>query len=612
MERRSFIALAGTGLLGTGLLPNFSMGIESSKSNLRWVKNPDTNLFGQVICGGDPFVRDAASGVLNANCFLVNQGKRYQEISLKPGQEKIRGEQIKASLSHRLRKTSFGQGEDLLEATLTVRNLSNTIINLDVSFYTGAQSSDQFDLQQVYIPISAAGLFKDDRHASIGSLEFFTDCDHKIGSGSFECNYLEPMAANPSKRKTKALLLAPVVDSYYPEKQWRVSLFTDAEFPCEFNYKLDGRNNPLWTAGRQIVLNPSEEKTLKCFLLIHQGDSAVSWNVFQQFGYKDSSHVPHWLRKVKVHYYDFLSSANGEKGHRGDGYESDMQYFKEYHVGMATQHGYYPSIGDFIQPTRQKWLAMQGDKQGAVEMSISKMKARIEATRKVGTHPAVYMHTLCFDDASPSFGKLKDSILVNAQGQPIKYPWTNSDTAGQNWFMSFASKEWRDHLLKQAEYIMEILNPDAITLDETFLCLGYDEHPDRKGPLSAHSIPFMKELRELIHSYGKDKALLTSDCSMASMVFWADGEAGDHSYPNLLGNPLYRKEPIRYLAPLGKKPWIPCSWHFIQMWDAQMDLARKSGTGVGVANGYIEFNGLKNLPEPIASKIKKDIQSIDK
>jgi hypothetical protein len=122
----------------------------------------------------------------------------------------------------------------------------------------------------------------------------------------------------------------------------------------------------------------------------------------------------------------------------------------------------------------------------------------------------------------------------------------------------------------------------------------------------------MKELRELIHSYGKDKALLTSDCSMASMVFWADGEAGDHSYPNLLGNPLYRKEPIRYLAPLGKKPWIPCSWHFIQMWDAQMDLARKSGTGVGVANGYIEFNGLKNLPEPIASKIKKDIQSIDK
>jgi hypothetical protein len=46
------------------------------------------------------------------------------------------------------------------------------------------------------------------------------------------------------------------------------------------------------------------------------------------------------------------------------------------------------------------------------------------------------------------------------------------------------------------------------------------------------------------------------------------------------------------------------------MWEAQMDLARKSGTGVGVANGYIEFNGLKNLPVDIAGKIKKDIQSL--
>jgi hypothetical protein len=46
------------------------------------------------------------------------------------------------------------------------------------------------------------------------------------------------------------------------------------------------------------------------------------------------------------------------------------------------------------------------------------------------------------------------------------------------------------------------------------------------------------------------------------------------------------------------------------MWEPQMDLARKSGTGVGVANGYIEFNGLQNLPSTIAGKIKNDIQSL--
>ena len=610
MERRNFIAMAGTGILGTSLLPNSVFGISSSKPKIRWAKNGENKLFSQVICEEEPFVRNSASTVLDATCSLVDQGKSYLEIKLKPGNESIKGEQIEARLTHQLHKTPFGQGEDLLEATLAVRNPGNAVKHVDISFVTGAQSSDQYDNLQIYIPISAAGLFKDDRHASIGSLDFFTDCNHKVGRESFECNYLEPMAANPSKRKTKALLLAPVVDTYYPQTTWRVSMFTEAEYPCEFKSTPDNQNNPQWSAGRQITLNPGEEKTVRCFLLIHQGDTSVAWNTFQAFGYKDSAKVPDWLRKVKVHYYDFLSSANGEQGHRGDGYESDLQYFKEYHVGMATQHGYYPSIGDFIQPSRKKWLAMQGDKHGAAEMSIDKMKARIEATRKVGTHPAVYMHTLCFDDASPLFSKLKDSILVNTDGQPIKYPWSNSDTAGQNWFMSFAAKDWRDHLLKQTEYIMEILNPDAIVFDETFLCLGYDEHPDRKGPLSAHSIPFMKEMRELIHSFGKDKALLTSDCSMASMVMWADGEAGDHSYPNLLGNPLYRKEPIRYQAPLGKKPWIPCSWHFIQMWEPQMDLARKSGTGVGVANGYIEFNGLKNLPSTIAGKIKNDIQSL--
>jgi hypothetical protein len=41
-----------------------------------------------------------------------------------------------------------------------------------------------------------------------------------------------------------------------------------------------------------------------------------------------------------------------------------------------------------------------------------------------------------------------------------------------------------------------------------------------------------------------------------------------------------------------------------------MDLARKIKTGVGVANGYIEFNGLRNLPENVATKIKQDIHSL--
>ena len=32
---------------------------------------------------------------------------------------------------------------------------------------------------------------------------------------------------------------------------------------------------------------------------------------------------------------------------------------------------------------------------------------------------------------------------------------------------------------------------------------------------------------------------------MSPFVLWADGEVGDHAYPNLLGHQLYTQEPVR-------------------------------------------------------------------
>jgi hypothetical protein len=610
MKRRNFLEIAGAGMVGSALTPGHVIGSSLAGQAIKWVKTFDSNLFGQVICEGQNLVRSTGGSVLDACCVMADDPMQKSVLNLRLGAEASEQFGLKANLRHQLLKSGMIQGEDLLEATLVVRNTSSSPKEIDVKFISSAHASDQFVSQKLYVPISAAGLFKDDRHASIGSLDFLTDCDNEVGKDSFACHYLEPMASNPSVRKTRALLLAPVIDSYYPGTPWRVAMFTESCLACEFRQSTSEQNIPTWSTQQRISLKAGEERVLRCFLQLHREDSGVAWKAFHRYGHHELAEVPEWLREVKVHYYDFLSSAHGKDGHRGDGYEADLKYFKQFQVGMATQHGYYPSIGDFLQPDRASWKAMQGDKNGSVEMSIAKMKERIAATRAVGTHPAVYMHTLCFDDASPLFGKLKDSIMVNEQGKQIPYPWSNVDTAGSNWFMSFASKDWRDHLLKQTAYIMEILNPDAIVLDETFLCLGYDEHPDRKGPLSNHSIGVIKDMRSLIHSYGKEKALLTSDCSMAGMVLWADGEAGDHSYPNLLGNPLYRKMPIRFQAPLCSKPWIPCSWHFIQMWEPQMDLARKIKTGVGVANGYIEFNGLRNLPENVATKIKQDIHSL--
>ena len=97
---------------------------------------------------------------------------------------------------------------------------------------------------------------------------------------------------------------------------------------------------------------------------------------------------------------------------------------------------------------------------------------------------------------------------------------------------------------------------------------------------------------------------------MSPFVLWADGECGDHAYPGLLGDPLYAREPVRYLAALGNKPWRPCAWDFQNMWDNQLSLARQVGSGVGVSNGWIEYSGLTRLPDSVKSKIIADIQSL--
>jgi hypothetical protein len=350
--------------------------------------------------------------------------------------------------------------------------------------------------------------------------------------------------------------------------------------------------------------------TERCWLLLHQGDAGQLWRTFHRFAHREDHPPVGWTRDFKVHYYDFLSSAEGGNGRRGGGYEADVPHFREFRVGMATQHGYYPWLGDYIHPDRKTWQAMRGDKQGRAEMSFDKMRARIQATRAAGAKAAVYLHPVLLDDATPLFIRMRDSVLVDAQGQMVPFPWQGPDTAGKNWRASLAAPQWREHLLRQAQWIMEILGPDAITVDETFAGLGYDCHPDRAGPMSAAAIDFYRRLRSLVRSFGSDKAVFTSDCSMSPFVLWADGECGDHAYPSLLGQPLYTQEPVRYLAALGDKPWRPCAWHFQRMWTLQMKLARQVGAGVGVSNGWLEYTGLARLPDTIRTTMLADIASL--
>ena len=61
----------------------------------------------------------------------------------------------------------------------------------------------------------------------------------------------------------------------------------------------------------------------------------------------------------------------------GAGGMMDLQYFGQFHVGMATQHGYYLSYGDFVHPDRKEWQAMPTDAAGPVTMTLEKIKARV-------------------------------------------------------------------------------------------------------------------------------------------------------------------------------------------------------------------------------------------
>ncbi len=201
--------------------------------------------------------------------------------------------------------------------------------------------------------------------------------------------------------------------------------------------------------------------------------------------------------------------GSGEDGNQAVG-QGDFQ--THYLEPLAR---YYPAIGDFIQPDRKSWQAMRGDKLGAAEMSFEKMLARIKATRAEGAKAAIYIHAALFDDAASCFSRLSETVQVDASGQRMNFGWTGPDRAGKTWRASLGSAEWRAHLLQQVQWIMEILKPDAITVDETFAGLGYDYHPSRAGATSTEAIDFYRKLRALVRSFGADKAVFTSDCSMS-------------------------------------------------------------------------------------------------
>ncbi|MHC4463502.1 MAG: hypothetical protein ACYS6W_09400 [Planctomycetota bacterium] len=612
MNRREFALRAGLAAVVVVKTTPRVMANHMTRTGrrIRWTAAGGSRLFSTVACDGKSIVPGQNGKLLVGECRLWNEAPGIT-AELTPERPSAVHGPLRINLGHELRNGGGEPGEDTLEATLTVRNVSDRPQQIEVAFVTTASPSPRVTDQHLYLPLNAAGLSGDKRFTELGIKEFLKDCNQVIDSPEFQCHYLEPQASYPDEILTKALLLSPVIDTQQPSKPWHVALFTPSDQPVRFRSTIGVHQQRLWRVGRVVTVSAGGAIQQRCWLMVHRGDAATAWMAFHRFGHHEAHPSIDWVRDFKVHYYDFLSSAAGKNGPQGGGYDVAVPWFRAFHVGLATQHGYYPCMGDHIHPDRKSWLAMQGDKQGPVKMSFETIRARIKATRKAGAKAGIYMHLSAMDDSSQEFyGGLASGRRIGPTGEPLRFGWKGPDVKGGLWWMSVASPKWWAHLLQQAGWILDILKPDAICVDETFTGIGYDQAGQRRSPISPHAILFFKELHSLVRSFGQEKALFTSDCSMSGFSLWADGEVGDHAYPNLLGNPLYRQEPLRYLAVLGDKPWRPCAWHFRHMWKHQMALARQVGSGVGVSNGWIEYSGLHGLPEEERQRLIRDIETL--
>ncbi len=584
---------------------NLTNNQTAGESRLRWSR--DDRLFTGVSWQGQPLT--AREATINAHCRFGDQSA-FGVMRLDAKQSSLACNSLEIELQHELYDSGAGLGEDLLEAALTIRNLSEESQSAELVFCIAFRPSPEMEWPRAFIPINVAGLAQDRRFDDFGIEHMLQDCDQYVQANGFEAHYLEPMASYPDQRESKALLLAPVVDLYDPNLALRLGLFTSSLNPMRFSMGSTEAQPSLWQVGRCVTIAPGETLTERCWALLHTGDATVAWKAFHRFAHHEDFPPVAWTQEFKVHYYDFLSSAAGESGRRGGGYDADLPHFRDFRVGLATQHGYYPAIGDYIHPDRKTWQAMQGDRRGPATMSIELMRQRIRAAQATGAKAAIYIHSALFDDAATFFVRLQDVIQVNREGLPMEFGWAGPDSKGKAWRASLKDPQWQQHLLQQVQWIMEILHPDAITVDETFSGLGYDHHPVHAGPISTSAIEFYRKLRSLVRSFGSDKAVFTSDCSMSGFVMWADGEVGDHAYENLLGQPLYRQAPVRYLAALGDKPWRPCAWHSQKLWDLQMRFACQVGAGVGVSNGWLEYSGLAGLDSEMRERMTSDLRSL--
>jgi len=106
---------------------------KTAGSRIRWTRTGDQ--FTAVACDEVPMCH--APGLLTANCRVAEAN-----IACGPGP-------LRVSVEHRLHDSGEGIGEDVLEAMLTVRNVSERPQRVELEFATSARPSERVAEQRV-------------------------------------------------------------------------------------------------------------------------------------------------------------------------------------------------------------------------------------------------------------------------------------------------------------------------------------------------------------------------------------------------------------------------------------------------------------------------------
>lgn len=575
--------------------------------DIRWQKLPSSVFFTQATCEGLPLVFRGRSGLLTATWSVEGTSGSSPRLGLKDETARFAG--CTGMLQHRLLRAGRCGTEDVLEAEITLRNESGKAQILVLEFATSARPFAYDDQVLVHLPLAATGLEQPGSPICPGPWATnnvvegqLKECDQPTIDMEEDGNapvghYLEARESDPSTLISKAPLLIPLVDLHNEKVNCRLALFCSPLRP----WRIDSSS-----CRTRVRLGAGVELVEKCYLFIHRGGPEEAWRAFHGLAHHPDQPRITWPNEVVVHYTEYLSPGK-QDGKRGMGFWEDVREFSIFHVGLTVTEGYYTVFGDYIEPNRKSWTSMNADAWGPVEMSFDEIHRRTRAARDAGARVSIYMAQCVLDSSSPSAKELQESRLIDKDGRPVMHPWVGAENVGAIWLMSMASPLWRRHFLQQVRWIMEILRPDAIEIDESFWGLGYDYRSGSPEGLSQYMIPFQRELYQLVRSFGKDKALFVSDCCWSSFVLWADGDVSDHEN---IWREEYRKTPVRYLAALADRRWLPCLWRPAEWWDYQMDLARKCGAAVAVSNGQIEYAGLTGQPSAVRAKMLAGIEEL--